>query len=68
VKEAKKILINRLEARQETVGGRDGSIASAQDRGGVLEKRVGRKELAIAILENVLKLSRLPFGDRNGDR
>jgi hypothetical protein len=32
------------------------------------KKRVGRKELAIAILENVLKLSRLPFRDRNGDR
>lgn len=44
------------------------SARSAEDRGKVLEKRVGRKELAIAILENVLKLSRLPFRDRNGDR
>jgi hypothetical protein len=63
LKEARKILINRLKVRQETVGDRDESIALVQDRRKVLEKRAGRKELVIAILENVLKLSRLPYED-----
>jgi hypothetical protein len=35
---------------------------SAEDRGKVLEKRVGRKELAISI-QNVLSLLRRPFED-----
>lgn len=63
LKEARKMLINRLKARQDTAGDRGESIAMAQDHGKVLEKRVGRKELAIAIFGNVLKLSRLPFED-----
>jgi hypothetical protein len=38
------------------------SARSAEDRGKVLEKRVGRKELAISI-QNVLSLLRRPFED-----
>jgi hypothetical protein len=38
------------------------SARSAEDRGKVLEKGVGRKELAISI-PNVLSLLRRPFED-----
>jgi hypothetical protein len=33
----------------------------------VLERKVERKELAIAILANMIKLSRLPFEDEGWD-
>jgi hypothetical protein len=50
--------MRRLEAREETIGDRGGSIRRVK----VLERRVERKERAISILANVIKLSNLPSG------
>jgi hypothetical protein len=63
LEEKRKILIDRLKTREETIGDRDGSIDTIQGRVKVLERKVERKELAIAILANVIKLSSLPFED-----
>jgi hypothetical protein len=41
------ILIARFKAREETIDGRDGSIAALQDRDKILKKELERKELAI---------------------
>ncbi len=57
LEEEKIILIARLQAREETIGDRDGSIAADQDCAKILKKELERKELAIAIVADVIKLS-----------
>jgi len=56
----RKILVDRLKAREETTGDQGVATAAAQDHGKALERKVERKELAIAILANVIRLSNLP--------
>lgn len=56
LEEGRKILTDRLEAREKTISGQN-----AQDRAMVLKKELERKELAIAILADVIQLSKLPF-------
>jgi chromosome segregation ATPase len=61
LEEGRMVLIARLKAREETIGGRDGSIAAVQDHDKMLKKELERKELAIAIVADVIKLLSLPF-------
>jgi chromosome segregation ATPase len=61
LKERRKILTDGLNAREEMIDDRDGVIVAARDRIKVLERKVERKELAIGIITDVIKLSNLPF-------
>jgi chromosome segregation ATPase len=61
LEEGRKILTDRLEAREKTISDQNWSIATARDRAMVIKKELERKELAIAILADVIQLSKLPF-------
>ena len=49
-----------LKGREETICLRDETIATAQDRVEVLERKVEKEGLTIIIFINVIKLSNLP--------
>jgi len=55
----KKILLDSLKAREETTGDRSGTTVAAQDYVKALERKLETKELTIAILANVIRLSGL---------
>jgi hypothetical protein len=57
----KMILIARFKVREETIDSRDGSIVVVQYRDKIFKKELERKELAIAIVADMIKLSSLPF-------
>jgi hypothetical protein len=55
----KKIVLDSLKAREEKAGDRSGATIAAQDYVKVLERKLETKELTIAILTNVIRLSGL---------
>jgi hypothetical protein len=61
LKVKKKILLDSLKAREEITGdrNRNRTIVAAQDYAKALERKLGIKELTIAILANVIRLSGL---------
>jgi hypothetical protein len=61
LKVKKKILLDSLKAREEITGdrNRNRTIVAAQDYAKALERKLEIKELTIAILANVIRLSGL---------
>ncbi|KAL9616320.1 MAG: hypothetical protein Q9160_008799 [Pyrenula sp. 1 TL-2023] len=61
LKEARAIIVNRREAQEEIIGSGDGP-AAAQDQNTDLAKNISGRDLLMAILANVIQLSRLSGG------